>query len=168
MPDDLYQKLPKICKIEFGTANVHSFPIDNDVTQTLDFLLSWCNSVFEVKNFCYICVIKKEESFEQANIGLTRLCGIKFDMSPQKWGDLMLESYRTHNDGKVPEYVSKLIRSPMREFPEVIILQTAVLFESVLRSFFYRVCHGFKLIKRDDYFGSILTTFELISSFGGS
>jgi hypothetical protein len=51
-------------------------------------------------------------------MGLTRLCDITFDMSPQKWGDLMLESYRRHGDGKVPDYVSKLIRSPMRQFPE--------------------------------------------------
>jgi len=29
------------------------------------------------------------------------------------------------------------------------------------------VCHGFRLTKRDDNFGLILTTFELSSIFGG-
>ena len=38
----------------------------------------------------------------QANMGLTRLCDLNFDMNPQKWGDLMLESYRRHGDGTVP------------------------------------------------------------------
>jgi len=32
----------------------------------------------------------------------------------------------------------------------------------------YRVCHGFRLWKRDDYFWLILTTFESSSIFGGS
>jgi hypothetical protein len=32
--------------------------------------------------------------FRQANMGLTRLCDINFEMSPQKWGNLMLESYK--------------------------------------------------------------------------
>ncbi len=32
----------------------------------------------------------------------------------------------------------------------------------------YRVCHGFRLMKRDDYFfGSILTIFESSRIFGG-
>ena len=48
---------------------------------------------------------------------MTRLCDINFDLSPQKWGDVMLESYRRHGDGKIPDYVSSLIRSPMRKFP---------------------------------------------------
>ncbi len=33
---------------------------------------------------------------------------------------------------------------------------------------FYRVCHGFRLMKRDNYFWSILTVFELSIIFGGS
>jgi len=33
---------------------------------------------------------------------------------------------------------------------------------------FYSVCHGFRLTERDDYFGSILTTFESSIIFGGS
>ena len=57
------------------------------------------------------------QSAFQANLGLTRLCDINFDLSPQKWGDVMLESYRRHGDGKIPDYVSSLIRSPMRKFP---------------------------------------------------
>jgi len=32
----------------------------------------------------------------------------------------------------------------------------------------YRVCHGFRLMKRDNYFWSILTVFELSIIFGGS
>jgi len=32
----------------------------------------------------------------------------------------------------------------------------------------YRVCHGFRLTKQDDYFWSILTTFESSSIFGAS
>jgi hypothetical protein len=33
---------------------------------------------------------------------------------------------------------------------------------------FYRVCHGLRLRKQDDYFWVDLTTFELSSIFGGS
>jgi len=32
----------------------------------------------------------------------------------------------------------------------------------------YRVCHRFRSTKQDDYFGSILTTFESSSIYGGS
>jgi len=32
----------------------------------------------------------------------------------------------------------------------------------------YRVCHRFGLVKQDDIFGSVLTTFEYSSIFGGS
>jgi len=42
---------------------------------------------------------------DQANMGLTRLCDLDTKLSPQKWADLILESYRHHGDGTLPEYI---------------------------------------------------------------
>jgi hypothetical protein len=42
---------------------------------------------------------------DQANMGLTRLCDLDTKLSPQKWADLILESYRHHGDGTLPDYI---------------------------------------------------------------
>ena len=55
---------------------------------------------------------------DQANMGLTRLCDLDTKLSPQKWADLILESYRHHGDGSLPDYIQKVIRSKMRNIPE--------------------------------------------------
>ena len=47
---------------------------------------------------------------DQANMGLTRLCDLDTKLSPQKWADLILESYRHHGDGILPGYIQKEIR----------------------------------------------------------
>jgi hypothetical protein len=51
-------------------------------------------------------------------MGLTRLCDIDVNLNPQKWGDLILNSYRNHGDGTLPDYIKKAIKSKMRKFPE--------------------------------------------------
>jgi hypothetical protein len=51
-------------------------------------------------------------------MGLTRLCDINTKLSPQKWADLILESYRHHGDGTLPDYIRNSIRSKKRNFPE--------------------------------------------------
>jgi hypothetical protein len=38
-------------------------------------------------------------------MGLTRLCDLDTELSPQKWADLILESYRHHGDGTLPDYI---------------------------------------------------------------
>ena len=55
---------------------------------------------------------------DQANMGLTRLCDLNADLHPQKWGDLILNSYAHHGDGSIPDYIRNRIKSKQRKYPE--------------------------------------------------
>ena len=61
---------------------------------------------------------------DQANMGLTRLCDIDVKHDPQKWADLILDSYKLHGNGNVPDYIQKIIKSKMRQFPEDKLFET--------------------------------------------
>jgi hypothetical protein len=55
---------------------------------------------------------------DQANMGLTRLCDLSVSLNPQKWGDLILNSYMHHGDGSIPDYIKNKIKTKMRKNPE--------------------------------------------------
>ena len=51
-------------------------------------------------------------------MGLTRLCDLNLKLHPQKWGDLILNSYRHHGDGRLPNYITDAIKTNMRKVPD--------------------------------------------------
>ena len=55
---------------------------------------------------------------DQANMGLTRLCDLNVNLNPQKWADLILNSYLHHGDGNIPDYIVNKIKTKMRKHPE--------------------------------------------------